>query len=183
MLSVNNHIGFGAHRPSGVSLGGNSISWVLGSDGGGNTGFTIRIVLNAALFSADGTAVRATWRAHSGSGLTLDRSYIGEQTGSGDVYDAVALTQLTYDDGNASTGAVAAGAAKASDIVAFTLDQTKNYVVTAHVSAGDFQFRAAASSNVDQYYKVAADEPDVLNVTSFTQDASNRPYALEQLEW
>lgn len=183
MLMVNHLIGFGAAE-DGPSLTGNSQTFTLGTNSAGVGTRTTRVVLAAALFAAgNGTAVRLSLVASSG-GATITKVYFGQQAAAGDSYDAASLTQITFDGGNASTGAIAGGATKVSDIVPFVLDSSKAHVVSYYVSSGDVQYKSGSTANVSVYYSgTSTDQAATTDVTGYTNDATNQPYGLLKVEW
>ena len=172
-------------QQSGATLGGNSISYTLNTNGGGgNTGKTICSVIASAAFGGlSGTAVRVTFTGHSGSGMTIDRASIFQSAGAGDAYDGTgSAVALTFNGGSRSV-TVAAGVPQASDTVAFVLDPTKDHIVSWTISAGDLRYKNSATANHRQFYRTGDEVDTADKTTGYSEDSTSEPYGLSLFEW
>lgn len=105
-----------------------------GSAGTGYTGYTVRAKFAASALSTNGSQVRVTLRS-GGQALTINNCYIGEAAASGNAWDFAATpTRITFDGGSNGFSGLSSSTNKASDLVTFTLDETKNYIVSFEVS-------------------------------------------------
>ena len=145
--------------------GGQAFSTSVTTNGSGNTGNTIRILLTAANIAQNGTSVAISLKAHSSSGATIDNAYIGQAATSGDAYDfASTPTEILWSGTSGVT--LGAGANTESDFVTFTLDSTKDHIISFYLSAGDIQYGGAVAG-YSNYYK-SGNDASTVNATGYT---------------
>lgn len=150
-----------------------SASASLATDGAVDlNGYNVRIVIAASALSVSGTIVkvRFTPRSSGGSNLVVNAAYIGEKAAAGDAYDfAAAPTQLLFSGSGGFTATP--GTSVSSDELTFTLDETKNYIISYSMNAAS-NVRFGAASGWDTYFKAAAAaDVNTANVTGYTADA------------
>jgi 6-phosphogluconolactonase (cycloisomerase 2 family) len=135
---------------------------------GSNAGFavTIRQRITAAGITRSGSKVIVRFQGPSSGNMVVSACYIGEQAAAGDAYDfASAPTQVTFNGG--SSGFTVGNTTQDSDQITFTLDETKNYVVSFHVSSGNVAAASAGSSTWVPYSK-AGNDASTVNATGYT---------------
>lgn len=157
--------------------------FTLTTSGSDNTNQTWRHVLGANTWNGNaGSNVRLTFKASGTSQLTVGKVYIGEKAASGDPYDTTAMTQLTFDNGASSSGSISAGASKMTDVVPFTLNPAKDYVVSHYITSGSHKY---SNSNSDVHaYVASGDQASTLDATGTWYDIANGgSYGLQKIEW
>lgn len=160
----------------------NALANPAGNNGGWN-GFTLRVRVNAAaLANGGGSKVRVTLKAGSSAGFTLDACYIGAGASVGDNYDFESTpTQLTFNGGNAGV-TVTTGNSIVSDEIPYTLDASKNVIVSMHFSATSAVGIDGAATNWQGYFKSAVSEAGTVNVTGYSAGSGNVSYCVSKIE-
>ncbi len=100
--------------------------------------YAIRVVVPAASISTSGTKIKITLAAGSTEGLTFTTCRIAEKAAAGNAWDfATGGTTVLFS--GVDGGTISAGSTLTSDETTFTLDETKNYVVSFYISgSGSF---------------------------------------------
>lgn len=152
-------------------------SATLGSNSAGWSGFTLRQrIASAAISNTGGTKVRVTFVASTAGGFVIGNAYIGHQAASGDAYDFEATpTQLTFNGGNAGA-TVSAGSSIVSDEITFTIEASKNLIISMYFS-GTSAVRSGNNGSWQAYYKNANDAVTV-NATGYTTGLSTYAVSL-----
>jgi len=96
-----------------------------------------RQVIPADTAAVDGTKVRITIQASTGTSATLGGTSIGESTAADDF--AVAPTRITWDSGSDTT-TITAGQSKMSDETTFAFNKTKRYLVHQYQTARNIAY-------------------------------------------
>lgn len=135
---------------------------------------TIRQVIPASAIVDGGGSVRITLFGATGEGFSVDSCYIGEQAASGDPYDFEASpTQVTF-DGGSSSATIATAGTKESDAISFSVDPSKSYVVSYHItSSAVASLRAKSSESGFASYSKSGDDAATVNASGYASLASN----------
>lgn len=138
--------------------------------------FTIRQRIDSAAFLISGTRIQVRFACDGSGTFTCSKAYIGEAAAAGDAYDfASAPTQLTFSGGSA--GFTITGSQTIDcDEVNFTLDRTKNYVisfVSPSSATDDFGMAGPGTANWSLYYK-SGDDATTVNATGYTDYSATR---------
>jgi len=153
-----------------------------GGDYNGTGDFNFRVLFAADTFSNDGVSVRIQIEAKSDATTTVVGAYIGQQASSGDAYDMQdgTITQITFDAGQAGAS-ISAGQLKYSDVITYSFDKTKAYIVSIGVSD---TYRAwTGQTGMQSYYRTAkSGNAGVADVSSYTTATAGVVYGLERLE-
>jgi len=100
--------------------------------------YAVRQLIPAASISTSGTSIKVTLQSSSSEGLTFTTCRIQEQAGAGNAWD-FASAGVTVLFSGADGATIASNSTATSDATTFTLDETKNYIVTFYISgAGAF---------------------------------------------
>jgi len=138
----------------------------------------IRQVVAASQITTGGTQVKVTfWASTAGTGIAVDGAFIGHQAVSGDAWDFDGgQVRLTFSTANGFD--ISTGSSITSDPVAFTLDETKNLVLSAGVAndgAKDDTQEEFSTTGFDIYTKSGGlGEEGTTDVTGYSTTASNR---------
>lgn len=135
----------------------------------GWNGFNMRQVIDSSLLSTSGTSVRMTLEAASTSGCSIDAMYIGHAAAAGDVYDFDG-GQVQVLVGGSGSFSISIGSTVTTDSISFAFDHTKNLVIAAHFNAAS-GVQSHALVNAANWFKSAANETSVSDVTGYTQSA------------
>ncbi len=111
----------------------NTLSTTLDADFNNSSTYAVRNVILSAAFSASGTSVAITLRSASAEGLTFTTCRIQEKAASGNAWD-FSTTGTTVTFSGADGGTISSNSTLTSDTISFTLDKTKNYVVSFYIS-------------------------------------------------
>lgn len=132
------------------------------SAGNIGAGGTLRQVVAAASLSASGGYVRVTFKATASENFHMDHCSIIESAGGAD--GAGAPVELLFS--GASGFDISASASIVSDTLAFTLDETKSYLIIMDLNAGHALITYDGSSSGQTiYYKSGTASYNVQNVT------------------
>lgn len=116
----------------------NTLSTTLDADFNNSNSYAVRNVILSAAFSASGTSVAITLRSASAEGLTFTTCRIQEKAAAGNAWD-FSTTGTTVTFSGADGGTISSNSTLTSDTITFTLDKTKNYVVSFYISgSGSF---------------------------------------------
>lgn len=126
----------------------------------------IRQLIDSAALSQSGTPTRLTLYAGSG-GCTIDSMYIGQQALAGDPYDFDG-GQVQVTVGSATTFSIGVFGSVVTDAIPFTLDDTKNLLISFHLTTPATMLIRGGQANVTMYFKAGASEASVSNVTGYT---------------
>ncbi len=136
----------------------------------GNTKYNIREVLSAANISASGTAVRIKLTGHSANDLNITAVSIGERSGSTGSF-AATPTRVTFKNGS-TTVLLKAGETLYSDWIAFSLDESKDYLVAFALTTDTDQSTARVIST-DGHYSHITTSDETLTVDGSSYSSSN----------
>ena len=115
--------------------------------------YTLRNLLQSTLFNpVVGTKVRITFEASIGFQWSVSSMYIGEQAPTGDPYDTVSMTEITFGGGN-SGFAIGAGNTLLSDEITFSFDSSKSYVTSCKWDATPSASRGIATVTGAEVYR------------------------------
>ena len=169
--------------------GSESGSWstvlnqTLDVQGSGWTGYHHRITLDNSLFSASSTKVRLTFQSSSGGSLAMNPVYIGHRDMASDewVFNGTA-TQVTFSSGS-SGFSIGTSSEVVSDEINFTIDPTKDIIVSFYISSGGYPRIKSSVSGVSGQAdgSGASGEVDDINSVGLTVD-DNRLISLSKLE-
>lgn len=148
------------------SLGVNyPVSWPLGADNTGWSGYTLRILVDKSLL-IPGNRVRATFSAASGASAMIGSAYVGNAATSGDLHDFDSTpSQLLFGLSPGTT--VSAGTSLTSDWCDFNYDLSKNLVISVYFS-GSTSVRTAGNRTGWTAYYSAGDTSATVNPPSYT---------------
>ncbi len=137
-------------------------------------GQTTRQVMNAAGLARSGAEMRLLLQAGNGGGFSIDAMYIGEQASSGDAYDMKASDPAPAQILVSGSGTITASAGQTitTDALAFTIDETKTYIVSTHYNgASTVRSSGIPPSGSFHYHKSAVSEAATANVTGYSTDS------------
>lgn len=139
----------------------------------GGSSFNIRQRMLAANISAGGSILRISATAGTSFGFTIGSCYIGHKAVSGDNWDFDGTqVQVTWDDGDGSP-VFMPNDDRASDPVAYALDETRDLVLAVNFAAGG-QTRGESASSNTPHFKTSADESSVSDVTGYSTSTGTR---------
>lgn len=147
-------------------------------------GFTLRMVFPASALTTSGSRVRLYLQSTpSNSNTSIDKVYIGEKAAAGDAYDFSAAPTQVFFNGNAGFTFNGSNDIKVSDSTTFSLDETKNYVISVYMSTatGDYLGWVTDSSLTSNHFKLG-DDASTTNATGYTTVTINRRYLLYRIE-
>ena len=182
-LGVTHLIGFGASTSGGTTWV-NTYSVTMTGAQGGRANYNYRNWYSAGLLSQSATAgkTRITFTNASGGGNhTIDSCYIGHAAGAGDAYDFDGA-QVQVLVGASGSFSVLTASDVVSDEINFSLDETKNVIVSLHINSGfssNGTYKAADANQVG-YSKSGSDESSTTNVSSYSAD--NGPVYIKKIE-
>ena len=142
-----------------------------GSDADDGATRNLRSMITAAQISSSATSVKI--RVYAASGITdlfINGSGIGPYAGSGDAYDASAMTRITW-DGGSDTTTIAHGSYKDSDAITYTLNNAVNQVITLYLAAR--HYKGSGGTNTLYYNSTASDQSQTADVNSYSSAANN----------
>lgn len=116
---------------------------VLGTESGGLSDWSMRTVIPAVDISLSGSLIRLTFAGTTASGSTIiDHASIMERSGAtgGGVASPV---EILFSGGSGRT--IAQGSSAVSDSLAFSLDETKDYLVTVDIGSANGGLRVVGS--------------------------------------
>ncbi len=146
-----------------------SFSVTPSTDGSGFDGYTIRQVYGPSVLSASGSRVRLALTGGPFGGFSLDALYIGEQ-GSGNLYNmkasAPAPTQFLFSGSGSCT--LGSDQTLFTDLLTFAIDDTKTYVIAAHINGTPDDMAVSTGTSVLAYQKAAVNEASTASVSGYT---------------
>ena len=149
-----NAAGYASNPPVDIAVWSRAVS----SNDSGQGGYSYRVVLAAADISTSGNGIALTFEASSASGLDVDNVSIVERSGA--TADGVTVpTEVLFS--GASGFSIGAGQSIESDVLAFSVDETKDYLVVIDVSATNGNPRYVDAGEV-----YAASGTDSYNIAS-----------------
>jgi len=158
----------------------------LTTDSDGNNGYTnVQRFEVAALTLPTGTITKLRFTVVAGAAqqLTITNMYVGHAAASGDAYDFSATpTQVTFSGSGSVT--IPAGETVTSDWITFSYNKTSALLVAYYTAGGtgaDTIRYKASVSNVNNYYKAAANEAATVDKTGYTTQ-SGYLVAINQVE-
>lgn len=128
----------------------------------------MRNVIPSADLAVSGSKVRVTLNAGASGGFVIDAAEIGHVAGAGDVYDFDGGQAALTFSGGAAGCTVALGATVLSDEITFAFDKTKDFIVAVHFSSGDVAANVYTTGTNRGYFKSAANEVSVSDVSGYT---------------
>lgn len=135
------------------------------SSGSGWTGYTLRCLVPASLVTKSAhSKVRVTLPAVA-SDTSYDAFYIGHGASSGDVYD-FETTPVRVTVGGQTSFTVTAGQSLVSDTLTFTLDETKPFLISCHLTTDLVPYKDGVTG-VNVYYR-NGDHASTVDASSFT---------------
>lgn len=147
----------------------------------------LRLVLDTALLSVDGTKVRLVLACPQVVGsVVCDALYIGEKAASGDAYDfASTPTQLLV--GASGTFNLDQNAPDVTtDALTFTFDHTKSYVIAAHFVPASFggMRHEGSITGADSYNSAGASTATTVDASGLTHltSPSNRVTLVKKIQ-
>ncbi len=146
-------------------------SWnkVANGETASSTNFSFRSILSGSEISTSGAYCRVTLTARAtGDGMKLDNVSIGERSGS--TASTVAAPVEFLFGGNSGTGIVPTGSSTTSDWLAFTIDETKDYVVIMDVGSDTANDSLALTDEVGAvfYHRSNFDGFNVISGAGYT---------------
>lgn len=155
-------------------------SWVttysvaLNIDSANWNGNNLRQFVNSSQTSDSGSRVRLTLESGSGAeGASVSEAYIGHAAGAGDSWDFDG-GQVQILVGGLGAFTVPAASSVVTDEVVFAFDHTKHFLMAFHFNnaSHDTLRGRNATSSVNVYFKAAASEVSVSDVTGYSTTAS-----------
>ncbi len=161
-----------------------AVTWqsaTLASTAAGQANYLNRNYWPASILIFSGTSVRVTLAGDSAD-YKVDDMYIGHCAASGDAWDFDGgQVRVTFDSG--STGCtVSAGVDKVSDEISFTLDETKNLLIsyfTLNTSYDDWPY---TSSNCAVFYKSGSTGDVATSDIAGMSTAANTAQVISKIE-
>ena len=148
------------------------------SDSAGWNAFTLRQFIPAASVLKSGSKIRVKVQGGSTEGATFDAMYIGPSDTLGDDYDMDGTQQQIL---WAGIGGKAVGISEVatSDELTFTLDETKDMVLTAHFTDASHDIVRGGTHTGANSYNKSANEAATSNVASYTSGANTTRFFIE----
>ena len=130
----------------GVPVTDNIITYAV--EDSGMTDRAVRVLIAASEISTSGGQVSLELTGPSTVGQIIDLMYIAEQAAAGNWWDYEPGTkvQITFDGGSSSKNMGTGFTTVTTDTIAFTVDETKNYVVGYDGGTGDRAAQGALAS-------------------------------------
>jgi hypothetical protein len=159
----------------------------LDSTSPGWAGYTERIIIDAAEFTAAGTMARLTFKASS-TGLDLGSCYIGYQADDGDSYDFFDTpTQVFFNEGDPDFS-IGADATIASDPIDFEYEAGRNLIVSFYIPDGSSADTLASDNsraNYDSAYKNtgATDDAATVDASGYSTGGISDCVSLTKIEF
>jgi hypothetical protein len=153
-----------------------TFSATLNADSDGWNGVNLRQQFAAAALSTSGGLVRITLQAGSSQDAIISSCYIGHAAGAGDAYDFDG-TQVQVTFGGSAGVTIPANSSVVSDLIPYSFDEAKNFIVAAYFNGGtshDMVRANTSAANTTKYEKTAADETSTANVTGYSSAAGLR---------
>lgn len=153
-----------------------TFSATLNVDSDGWNGVNLRQQFAAAALSTSGGLVRITFQAGSSQDATISSCYLGHAAGAGDAFDFDG-TQVQVTVGGSISFTIPANSSVLSDLIPYTFDETKSFIVAAYFNGGTSHDMIRANTglaNTTKYEKTAADETATANVTGYSSAAGCR---------
>lgn len=151
-----------------------SYSVALNIDSANWNGNNLRQFVNSSQTTESGSKVRLTLQAGSGAeGAAISEMYIGHAAASGDSWDFDG-GQVQVTVGGLTAFTVPAASEVVTDEITFAFDDTKHFLIACHFnnSSHDTVRGRNATSSVNVYFKAAASEVSVSDVTGYSTTAS-----------
>lgn len=116
--------------------------------------------------SESGSKIKLKFRRTTAN-YTIDSCYIQEKGASAPDFSSSPV-QITFDSGNSGTTITADGTW--SDEIDFSLDETKDYVISMFISTGiAVPYAFETGTVIDYYRKLTTDESNVVDVSGYTE--------------
>jgi hypothetical protein len=146
----------GVSKPSGPTSWQTSYSVTLNGARGANlSNYSFRYVFNGDCLTASGSWVRITLTASAGADVNLDHVSIVELSSESGPSGVRTPSEVLFSEGSGVT--VSAGTSVVSDILSFSLDETKDYGITLdHATTTNTQY-SGGSANIYEWYKASSD--------------------------
>lgn len=146
-------------------------------------GYNVRVRFEAAQLSVSGGSVRLTLSAGTGEGTAIDSMYIGHAAAAGDVYDFDGTQVQALVSGSGSF-TVPVSSSVVTDTITYAFDESKPFIVAFHMNsaANDTLRGATVATGVGVYYKSAAAEASVANVTGYTTLSTSSVRLVSKIE-
>lgn len=138
--------------------------------GGGYQDYSFRTAIPASAISISGSTIRVTLNADPAQPVTFDNVSIVERSGS-TADGTTTPTELKFS--GASGVAIAAGGTAVSDALAFSLDETKSYLVIFDITttaANAYGYRILSGDIT--YFKAATNSYSTASVSGFSSSAT-----------
>lgn len=127
---------------------------------------TLRQIMSAASISTSGTSIKVVVQAHATTQMVIKNVSIVERS-SGTSNGTTTPTEILFSAGSGVT--VNAGETATSDWLAFTLDETKDYLLICDVGSTSVAY--ANSGEDGYYYKSGVSSYNVQNLVGATLSA------------
>jgi len=152
-----------------------SYSVTLGSNSAGSN-TTFRFVIAASAITVSGSKIRLTLQGHAAG--TINDVFFGQKASSGDAYDfETTPTRITFNGGSSSVATI--NGAIVSDVINFTLDETKDHVISVYQSGTvTTKFFASAGSS----YAKAGSDAATQNATGYSTNSGVNGVAVSLIE-
>jgi hypothetical protein len=149
----------------------------------GWNGYNIRQWFAASALAVSGSAVRLTLIAGPSEGTQISAMYIGHAASSGDAYDFDG-TQVPVTVSGSGSFTVGVSSTVVTDEVEYAIDETKALIVAFHCNsaAADILRGATSATGAAVYYKSAASEVSVSNVSTYTQLGASGVRLISKIE-
>ena len=154
----------------------------LNSDDSGLSGYTSLVKLLPAVLQNSANYIRAGLMAPGTGSMVINDFTICRVAASGDAYDGAATPTPFLFNGSASI-TLTAGQTVSTDVLDFTLDNTKAYIFGFNIGASSrVRYRSSLSSSHIHYKMAAVQEADSANRTTGYSTQSGRVFCMYLLE-
>ena len=147
---------------------------VLGSDDAGAENYTFRMIIPAAQISTSGSRIRVTITGHSSSTSEIDNVSIVERSGSS-ADGTTTPTELLFGGGGHGC-TITAGNTAVSDWLTYSLDETKDYLISVDVAVSNGNRREDLSTGYGRYFKASDNSYNAQNMPAGYTDQSGFAY-------
>ena len=142
-------------------------AWTADGSAIGWGGLTLRQKIPASAF-ASGSMIRLTLRAGTGAACVIGKAYIQQKAASGDAYDFASTPVQLLFSGSAGVS-IAAATELVTDPLSFSVDDSKDHVVSMYITSGDTA-RKSTLSGWSSYYKTG-DDAATVNATGYSSSS------------
>ena len=137
------------------------------TDVAGWNGWTLRQVINSAQLSNSGdTKIRITMEAGAAEGFAVNAAYVGHAAAAGDAYD-FETTPVQLQVGASNSWTISAGAQQVTDSATFTLNTSKNLIVSIQCNSATDTSRSKVTQTGWQSYSRNALDASTVNTTGY----------------